>query len=83
MGDMGAGCAFTLCPACTCDAVCDASTCAKNHSSGLVTELANGYTHILQTGDFAYNMDGDGGMLGDQFMANIEQIAAYMPFMVR
>ena len=82
MGDMGAGCAFTLCPACTCDAVCDASTCATNHSSGLVTELANGYTHILQTGDFAYNMDSDGGLLGDQFMANIEQVAAFMPFMV-
>lgn len=80
-GDMGAGCAFTLCPACTCDAVCDAATCAANRSSGLVTEVGRS-THILHTGDFAYNMDSDNGLLDDQFFANIEQVAAYIPYMV-
>lgn len=38
-GDMGSACAFTLCPACTCGLVCDASTCASNTSVGLVSEV--------------------------------------------
>ena len=33
-------------------------------------------------GDFAYNFDSDGGYLGDQFMRNIEQVAARVPYMV-
>ena len=37
-GDLGTACAFTLCPVCTCNLTCDASSCAKNHSAGLVTE---------------------------------------------
>jgi hypothetical protein len=38
-GDLGTACAFTLCPVCTCNLTCDASSCAKNHSAGLVTEV--------------------------------------------
>jgi hypothetical protein len=38
-GDMGAACAFTLCPACTCDLTCDATTCAANTSVGIVSEV--------------------------------------------
>jgi hypothetical protein len=30
---------------------------------------------FLHVGDFAYNFDSDGGLLGDQFMRNIEQVA--------
>ena len=37
---------------------------------------------ILHTGDFAYNMGDDNGRVGDQFFRNIEQIAAYVPYMV-
>jgi len=37
---------------------------------------------MLQLGDFGYNLDDDSGRVGDQFMRNIEQIAAYVPFMV-
>eukprot|EP00937_MAST-01D_sp_MAST-1D-sp2_P007861 g7861.t1 len=82
-GDMGAACAFTLCDACTCDQVCDASTCAgsKNRSAGLVSELGTA-THIVHTGDFAYNLADGGGTVGDQFFRNIEQIAARVPYMV-
>ena len=60
LGDMGTKCAFTLCPPCTCDAVCDAVTCASNHSSGLVTEVGKYFggqdgeeaTMFLHVGDF-------------------------------
>jgi hypothetical protein len=87
-GDMGTACAFTLCPVCTCNLTCDAATCAKNHSVGLVTEVGlysdgeDEATMILHTGDFAYNLDDDNGRVGDQFFRNVEQIAAYVPYMV-
>ena len=87
-GDMGTACAFALCPSCTCNLTCDAAACAKNHSVGLVTEaglFSDGEeeaTMILHVGDFAYNMDDDNGRVGDQFFRNIEQIAAYVPYMV-
>lgn len=87
-GDMGTACAFTLCPSCTCNLTCDAVACAKNHSVGLVTEMGlysdgeDDATMILHVGDFAYNMDDDNGRVGDQFFRNIEQIAAYVPYMV-
>lgn len=38
-GDLGTACGFTLCPVCTCNLTCDARSCAKNHSVGLVTEV--------------------------------------------
>ena len=37
---------------------------------------------LLHVGDFAYDFDGNGGRRGDQFMRNIEQVAAYVPYMV-
>jgi hypothetical protein len=84
MGDMGSACAFSLCDACTCDVTCDASTCATpgfNKSIGMISEVEKN-SMFLHLGDFAYNMDSGGGTVGDQFFRNIEQIAAYVPYMV-
>ena len=39
------------------------------------------YDAILHIGDFAYDMDQDNGRVGDEFMRNIEPIAAYLPYM--
>lgn len=80
-GDMGAGCAFTICKACTCNPICDAGTCAGNTSVGLVSEVRKAQM-MLQVGDFGYNLDSNNGRTGDQFFRNIEQIAAHVPFMV-
>lgn len=58
-GDMGTKCAFTLCPACSCDQYCNASTCASNHSVGVVSEVGlyaqveREATMVLHVGDFA------------------------------
>jgi len=80
-GDMGAACAFTLCPECTCNLTCDASTCT-NKTVGLVSELEEA-SMFLHTGDFAYDFEqGYHGEVGHQFMRNIEQVAAYVPYMV-
>eukprot|EP00750_Incisomonas_marina_P007646 INCI15019.2.p1 GENE.INCI15019.2~~INCI15019.2.p1 ORF type:complete len:838 (+),score=117.03 INCI15019.2:61-2514(+) len=80
-GDMGSACAFTLCPACTCGLVCDALTCASNTTVGLVSEVEKA-SMMLHVGDFGYNLDTNGGTVGDQFMRNIEQVAARVPYMV-
>ena len=37
---------------------------------------------LCSAGDFAYNFDRRGGETGDAFMANIEQLAARVPYMV-
>jgi hypothetical protein len=37
---------------------------------------------MLHVGDFGYDLDSDNGKTGDQFMRNIEQLAAYVPYMV-
>ncbi|XP_044731584.1 acid phosphatase type 7 isoform X1 [Chrysoperla carnea] len=39
------------------------------------------YDAILHVGDFAYDMDWEEGEVGDQFMNQIESIAAYVPYM--
>jgi len=40
------------------------------------------YDAILHVGDFAYDMNDDDGRVGDEFMRQIESIAAYVPYMV-
>ena len=81
-GDMGSPAAFSLCDACTQhNKVCDASKCAHNTSVGLVSEVETA-DMFLHVGDFAYDLDTDKGVLGDQFFENIEQIASRVPYMV-
>ena len=87
-GDMGAADAFTLCSTCTGKStVCDKSTCkSAQQDKGLISEVglhpaSQGADMMLHVGDFAYDLDSDGGKVGDQFMVNIEQIAAYTPYM--
>ena len=82
-GDLGATHGFSLCEACTAgSAVCDAAACAASPGKlGLVAEVETA-DMMLHVGDFAYNFDSEGGYLGDQFMRNIEQVAASVPYMV-
>ncbi|XP_054163358.1 acid phosphatase type 7-like [Oppia nitens] len=40
------------------------------------------YDAVLHIGDFAYDMDSDNARVGDQFMRQIEPIAAYVPYQV-
>ncbi|KAL1509866.1 hypothetical protein ABEB36_004539 [Hypothenemus hampei] len=39
------------------------------------------YDAVLHVGDFAYDMDTDNGVVGDEFMRQIEPVAAYLPYM--
>ncbi|XP_018324347.1 acid phosphatase type 7 [Agrilus planipennis] len=39
------------------------------------------YDAILHVGDFAYDMDSQNALIGDQFMRQIEPVAAYVPYM--
>ncbi|XP_068105551.1 acid phosphatase type 7 [Hyperolius riggenbachi] len=39
------------------------------------------YDAILHVGDFAYDMDKDDARVGDEFMRQIESVAAYVPYM--
>lgn len=81
-GDMGASHAFSLCLACNASStVCDAEACAGNTTVGLVSEVDEA-AMFLHVGDFAYNFDSDSGKTGDQFMNNIEQVAARLPYMI-
>ncbi len=36
---------------------------------------------ILHVGDFGYDLDSDNGHVGDEFMRQIESVAAYVPYM--
>lgn len=40
------------------------------------------YDAIIHVGDFAYDMNSENAEVGDQFMRQIETIAAYCPYMV-
>lgn len=40
------------------------------------------YDAIIHVGDFAYDMNSENAEVGDQFMRQIESIAAYTPYMV-
>jgi len=49
----------------------------------LQRETQNGqYDAIIHVGDFAYDMDWENGEVGDEFMRQVETIAAYVPYMV-
>jgi len=49
----------------------------------LQQEVAHGrYDMFLHVGDFAYDMFDYNGEIGDQFMRQIEPVAAYVPYMV-
>ncbi|XP_066984144.1 acid phosphatase type 7-like isoform X2 [Macrobrachium rosenbergii] len=39
------------------------------------------YDAVIHVGDFAYNMDSDNARVGDEFMRQIQPIAAYVPYM--
>ncbi|KAL9953577.1 hypothetical protein ACROYT_G041018 [Oculina patagonica] len=39
------------------------------------------YDVFLHVGDFAYDLDSDNGLVGDDFMNQIQAIAAYVPYM--
>lgn len=39
------------------------------------------YDLIMHVGDFAYDMYEQNGTVGDEFMRQIEPIAAYVPYM--
>ncbi|XP_013772762.1 acid phosphatase type 7-like [Limulus polyphemus] len=39
------------------------------------------YDVVLHVGDFAYNLDSNDAKVGDQFMRQVEPIAAYVPYM--
>ena len=83
IGDLGAACGFSMCPACNCSSeICDKTTCAaqsQQSAGGLVTAL-DGADMILHVGDYGYNLDSNGGRTGDNFMKNMEQLAAYVPY---
>ncbi|KAH8273336.1 hypothetical protein KR018_000638 [Drosophila ironensis] len=40
------------------------------------------YDAIIHVGDFAYDMNTKDGRVGDEFMRQIESVAAYLPYMV-
>ncbi|XP_011176896.2 acid phosphatase type 7 isoform X1 [Zeugodacus cucurbitae] len=40
------------------------------------------YDAIIHVGDFAYDMDTENARVGDEFMRQVETIAAYVPYMV-
>lgn len=42
----------------------------------------NIYDGIFHVGDFAYDMDSENAAIGDQYMRQIQSIAAYVPYMV-
>lgn len=91
-GDMGSACAFAICKGCTCDEVCDAGTCGKsgtgNMSVGLIAEVTGVASPVhkpasmfLHVGDFGYDLGDEDGKTGDNFFKNIEQLAAFVPYM--
>lgn len=51
--------------------------------SRLQDEIQSGnHDLVLHLGDFAYDLHDDNGRMGDQFMRQIEPIAAYVPYQV-
>jgi len=75
LGDMGSAFAYSLCPDCTKEERC----ICTNTSAGVISETPD---MILHTGDFAYDMDTNGGTTADNFFRNIEPVASAFPYMV-
>jgi len=75
LGDMGSAFAYSLCPDCTSNETC----VCTNKTAGIIAEEPD---MILHVGDFAYDLDSDGGLTGDRFFQNIEPVAARFPYMV-
>lgn len=42
----------------------------------------NHYDSILHVGDLAYDLQSDNGRVGDEFMRQIQSMAAYVPYQV-
>lgn len=40
------------------------------------------YDAIIHVGDFAYDMNSDNARVGDEFMNQVQSIAAYIPYQV-
>ena len=64
-----------------------ASSSGPDHTTTItpyaVADIAQGnFDMIYQLGDFAYNFASKGGLTGRQFMNEIQNMAAYVPFMV-
>ncbi|KAL6059117.1 Purple acid phosphatase [Balamuthia mandrillaris] len=48
----------------------------------LIEEVQKGWPHaIIHAGDFAYDLHSDGGLTGDEFMEQIQPLAATVPYM--
>jgi len=55
----------------------------NGQSVGRLQELAQDgqFDAVLHVGDFAYDMDTDNARIGDAFMNQLQEIAAYVPYM--
>eukprot|EP01103_Thecamoeba_quadrilineata_P009929 TRINITY_DN2034_c0_g1_i4.p1 TRINITY_DN2034_c0_g1~~TRINITY_DN2034_c0_g1_i4.p1 ORF type:complete len:366 (-),score=59.14 TRINITY_DN2034_c0_g1_i4:38-1135(-) len=50
--------------------------------NSLISQVRSGYPNaIIHAGDFAYDLDSDGGVNGDAYMNRIQPIAGNMPYM--
>uniref|UniRef100_A0A0N4ZK86 Purple acid phosphatase n=1 Tax=Parastrongyloides trichosuri TaxID=131310 RepID=A0A0N4ZK86_PARTI len=56
----------------------------KNYTlNSLIKSVKNNECNIIiHVGDIAYDLHNNNGMVGDQFMREIESVAAYVPYMV-
>ena len=55
---------------------------SKTSNSLLAYTAAHKFDVIMHVGDFAYNLDTNNGQNGLNFMANVQAIAARIPYMV-
>ncbi|ROT76163.1 Iron/zinc purple acid phosphatase-like protein [Penaeus vannamei] len=62
--------------------VCDMGAVNAQSLPRLQEEVQRGmYDAVIHVGDFAYNMDSDNARVGDEFMRQIQPIAAYVPYL--
>ena len=74
-GDMGSAFAYSLCIDCDKNETC----VCTNKTAGIISEKPD---MILHTGDFAYDLDSNGGLTADRFFRNIEPVASKYPYMI-